>query len=233
MTTIRDALEKFLAETGEGNPRSMSSPAMIIDLFGKYLDGYGHEDLNQFERARFDKEWSEDNRLCDMFGPDHIQPFHINSFLSTFVIRKVMGTKGFLKACGPVMERLAAWLLAQGHWDEKAMQYYRELVGEDVGGDLVGCDELARALQEYVANHPVRDGEADFDEDDRFDDRFTIKKVEPGRLILDALLDSDGDITVSLPKSVTAKARKGWYVTMEIARIRGRWHILGVGNVYP
>ncbi len=72
MITIRKTLKKFLAETGEGNPRSMSSPHMVIDLFGMYLDDYGHEDLNAFEQARFDKEWSEDNRFCDLFGPDHI-----------------------------------------------------------------------------------------------------------------------------------------------------------------
>ncbi len=56
MTTIRDALSQFLAETGEGNRRSMSSPFMVVDLFGKYLDEYGHEDLNEFERQRFDTE---------------------------------------------------------------------------------------------------------------------------------------------------------------------------------
>ncbi len=233
MTTIRDALNKFLSETGGGNPRSMSSPAMIIDLFGKYLDDYGHEDLNQFEQARFDSEWSEDNRLCDIFGPDRIQPFHINFFLSSFVIRKVMGTKGFLKACGPVMEKLAAWLLAQGYWDEKAIRYYRELVGDDVGGDLIGCEEFAQTLHDYVANHPVPEDEADFDDDDYFDDQFTIKKVEPGKMILDGLIDGDEDFVISLPKSVTSKARAGWSVTMEVARIKGRWRILGFGNVYP
>ena len=233
MITVRDTLRQFLTETGGGNPRSMSSPAMIIELFGKYLDDYGHEDLNQFEQARFDKEWSDDHRFCDIFGPDRIQPYHINSFLSTFVIRKVMGTKGFLKACGPVMEKLAAWLLEQGHWDDEAMRYYRELVGDDVGGDLVGCDEFARTLHVYVAIHPVPEDETDFDDDDYFDDQFTIKKVEPGKLILDGLIDGDEDITISLPKSVTDKARTGWSVTMELARIRDKWHILGVGNVYP
>lgn len=233
MTTIRNALRQFLAETGEGNPRSMSSPAMIIDLFGMYLDDYGHEDLNEFERARFDQEWSEDNRFCDIFGPDHIQPFHINSFLSTFVIRKVMGTKGFLKACGPVMEKLATLLRAQGHWDEDAMRYYRQLVGDDAGGALVGCDEFAQALHDYVANHPVQGDEAGFDDDAYLEDQFTIKKVESGKLVLNALLDGGGDITISLPNSVTARARKGWSVTMELARIKRRWRILGVGNVYP
>ncbi len=233
MTTIRSTLSQFLAETGEGNPGSMSSPAMVIDSFGKYLDDYGHEDLNEFERARFDKEWAEDNRFCDIFVPDHIQPFHIKSFLSTFVIRKVMGTKGFRKACGPVMEKLASWLLEKGHWDEDAMTYYRDLVGDDAGGDLVGCDEFTNALHEYVEKHPVRDDETDFDDDDHYNDQLTIKKVEAGRLVFDGLLDGEEDIVISLPKSVTGKAKAGWSVTMEIARIKDKWRILGVGNAYP
>ncbi len=233
MTTIRDALSGFLSETGEGNRRSMSSPFMVIDLFGKYLDEYGHEDLNEFERQRFDSEWREDNRFCDIFGPDHIEPFHINSFLSTFVIRKVMGTKGFRKACGPVMEKLASWLVEKEHWDEEAMRYYRELVGDDAGGDLVGCDELASALQEYVEAHPVEDELADLDDDDYYDDQLTIKRVGSGKLVFDGLIDGEEDIVISLPKSVTTKAKAGWSVTMEVARIKGKWGILGVGNVYP
>ncbi len=233
MTTIRDALSQFLSETGEGNRRSMSSPFMVIDLFGKYLDEYGHEDLNEFERQRFDKEWGEDNRFCDIFNPDHIQPFHINFFLSTFVIRKVMGTKGFRGACGPVMEKLASWLLEKGHWDEEAMRYYRELVGDDAGGDLVGCDEFSSALQEYVEAHPIDDVEDDLDKDDYFNDQFTIKKVEAGKIVFDALLDGEEDIVISLPKSVTSKAKAGWSVTMEVARLKGKWGILGIGNVYP
>ena len=233
MTTIRDALSQFLTETGEGNRRSMSSPFMVIDLFRKSLDEYGYEGLNEFERQRFDKEWSEDNRFCDIFSPDHIQPYHINHFLSTFVIRKVMGTKGFRKACGPVMKKLATWLLENEQWDEDAMRYYRELVGDDPGGDLVGCDELANALQEYVEAHPIDDELADVDEDDYFNDALTIKKVEPGVIVFDGFLDGEEDIAISLPKSVTSKAKAGWSVTMEIARIKGKWGILGIGNVYP
>ncbi len=233
MTTIRDALSQFLAEAGEGNRRSMSSPFMVIDLFGKYLDEYGYENLNEFERQRFDSEWGEGNRFCDIFGSDHIQPFHINFFLSTFVIRKVMGTKGFRKACGPVMEKLASWLLEKEHWDDEAMRYYRELVGDDVGGDLVGCDEFTRALLEYVEAHQADYIEDDFDEDNYFNDQFTIKDVRPGKMILEALLDGEEDIVISLPKSVTSKAKAGWSVTMEVARIKGKWGILGIGNVYP
>ena len=233
MTSIRDALNGFLVETGEGNRRSMSSPFMVIDLFSKCIDEYGHEDLNEFEQQRFDKEWSDDNRFCDIFSPDHIQPFHINHFLSTFVIRKVMGTKGFRKACGPVMKKLASWLLEKEHWNEDAMRNCRELVGDDPGGELVGCDELTTALLDYVEAHQADDVEADLDEDDYFNDQFTIKKVAPGKVVFEGLLDGEEDIVISLPKSVTGKAKAGWSVTMEIARIKGKWGILGVGNVYP
>jgi len=97
---------------------------------------------------------------------------------------------------------------------------------------LVCCEEFTRALHDYVANHPAED-DADFDDDDYFDDQFTIKKVELGKLILDGLIDGDEDITISLPKSVTGKARAGWSVTIELARIKDKWRILGVGNVYP
>jgi hypothetical protein len=202
-------------------------------FFNGLLDEYGHEDLNEFEQQRFDKEWSEDNRFCEIFSPDHIQPFHINHFLSTFVIRKVMGTKGFRKACGPVMEKLASWMLESEHWDENAIRYYRELVGDNAGSDLVGCDELTTALLDYVEAHPVEDEVADVDDDDYCDDQLTIKKVEPGSIVFDAFLDGEDDVVVSLPESVTSKAIVGWSVTMEAARIKGEWRILGVGNVYP
>lgn len=231
MPTIREALKQFLAETGEGNPGSMSSPSRIIDLFSRYLDNYGHDGLTEFMRARFEQEYDKGRQFCDIFGPDHIQPYHINGFLSTFVIRKVMGTKSFLKACGPVMEKLADWLHKQGHWDEKANHYYRELVGEDAGSELVGCEALTRALHDYVNSHPVDEEEPESD-DDYFNDQLTIKKVEPGKLIFGGLRD-DKDITISLPKEVTGKARAGWSVTMEIAKIEGKWRILGLGNVYP
>ena len=52
-------------------------------------------------------------------------------------------------------------------------------------------------------------------------------------IVFDGFLDSDEDIVISLPKSVTGKAKAGWSVTMEIAPIKGKWGILGVGNVYP
>ena len=147
-----------------------------------------------------------------------------------------MGTKGFRKACGPVTEKLASWLLERDHWDEETMRCYRELVGDKAGTDLVRCDEFTTALHEYVDAHPVDDDVDDLDDlddDDYSNDQLTIKAVESGKIVFDTFLDDVEDIVISLPKSVTRKAKAGWSVTMEVVRIRGKWRILGVGNVYP
>ena len=146
MITIKDALNEFLKDIGEGNRTSRTSPFSVVDLFRTYLDSYAHEDLGEFERARFDKEYDEEKTFCAIFGPDHIDAFHLNAFLNTFVPHNVGGSKSFLKACGPLMEKLAAWLLDKGHWDQEKMDYFRELVGDEAGSDLGDCDAFAQAL---------------------------------------------------------------------------------------
>ena len=62
MSTIRDMLKEFLAETGEGNRRSMSSPFMIIDLFGRRAGGkqdefvFAPEDNDAIDEAEAEKK---------------------------------------------------------------------------------------------------------------------------------------------------------------------------------
>ena len=75
MITITDVLNEFLKDIGEGNRTFRSSPFSVIDLFRKYLDSYAHEDLGEFDQARFDKEYAEGRRFCEIFGPDHIEAF--------------------------------------------------------------------------------------------------------------------------------------------------------------
>ena len=65
------------------------------------------------------------------------------------------------------------------------------------------CDALGRALCEYVENHRI-DAPDDLDENFYLDDQFTIKKIEPGKLHLDALLDGEDDIEFNIegPKRI-------------------------------
>lgn len=38
---------------------------------------------------------------------------------------------------------------------------------------------------------------------------------------------------LKVPKQLTELAQVGWSVTVVLARVRGAWHLLEVGNVYP
>ena len=87
MKTIRDTLQEFLEEAGPGKPGSTASPSAVIRLFESYLDGWAHEDLNPFERQRFEQEYSENRRFCDIFDASHIKPHHLNAMLGHYAIR--------------------------------------------------------------------------------------------------------------------------------------------------
>lgn len=231
METITAALTQFLAEAGAGNSRSTGSPAAVIDVFQEYLNGWAHEDLTPCERQRFEQECAENRRFCDIFDARRIQPHHLNAMLGHFAVRHGFGTKGFLRAVGPAMEKLAAWLVHKGFWEAKDYAWYRELVGEQPGQRLVGCDEFVRLLWQHVETHPACAPD-DLSDEDYLDDEFTIRGVAPGKLHLETLAGGD-EIVLALPKAVTAKARAGWSVNLELARLRRKWRVLSVGNAYP
>lgn len=232
MQTIGETLQQFLEESGQGNTGSTASPSAVIRVFESYLDGWAHEDLNPFERQRFEQEYGKDKRFCDIFDAGHIKPHHLNAMVGHHAIRHGPSTKGFLKAVGPVMQKLASWLSEKGFWTEEDRRWYGELVGDKPGRDLPDCEQFAHVLFQYVERHPANAPE-DLPDGDYHNDQFTIGKVEPGMLYLDALLDGDDPIILALPKPVTAKAKAGWSMMLELARVRGAWRILGVGNVYP
>lgn len=231
MDTIAVALTQFLAETGAGNPRSTGSPTAVIELFQEYLNGWAHEDLTPCERQRFEQECAENRRFCDIFDARRIQSHHLNAMLGHFAVPHGPGTKGFLRAVGPVIEKLAAWLAHKGFWTVKDYAWYRELAGEQPGHQLVGCDEFVRLLWQHTQTHPVRAPD-DLPDEDCVDEEFMIRSVSSGKLHFETLLGGD-EIVLTLPKALTAKARAGWSVNLELARVRGKWRILSVGNVYP
>jgi hypothetical protein len=66
------------------------------------------------------------------------------------------------------------------------------------------------------------------------DDRFTIERVEPGKLWLAGWLPYTGTIgPILVPREITDLAEEGWSVTLWLGRTRRGWEILEVGSVYP
>ena len=59
-------------------------------------------------------------------------------------------------------------------------------------------------------------------------DVLPIERVEPG-----ALWFEGGVGPLNIAKEASALAQAGWSVNVVLARTRGVWHLLEVGNVYP
>ena len=55
-----------------------------------------------------------------------------------------------------------------------------------------------------------------------------IEKVSPGVLWFEG-----GVGPVKVPAAASKLAQPGWSVNITLARIKGRWQIVEVGNVYP
>lgn len=233
MATISAALDQFLADVGEGNRKSMHSPWSIIDLFRHYLNDHGYDILGECDRARFEKEYDEGRQFCESFDAEKIDPGHLNGFVSHFVIRKVVGTRSFYKACGPLIEKLADWLSQNEYWTSEQANWFRELVSPKAGQELPACDEFRQLLYDYVESHP-QDVPRDLNtipDKDYLEEQFTITKVTPTKLHLDSF--DEREIVLRLPQYATSKAKVGWSVFLALARIKDKWQILNVGNVYP
>ena len=99
--------------------------------------------------------------------------------------------------------------------------------GSDAARDLPRADKLGRMLYELAQDAPgvVPDTIPD---EDWIEGHLQIARVEPG------VLWFEGDLgPVKVPRTVSALAQVGWRVTITLARLRGKWRVLEVGNVYP
>jgi len=142
------------------------------------------------------------------------------------MVRKVIAGQELIAAAGTVTKKLARWLHDNGYIDEAD---YEEAAGRgaDAARDLPRAEKLGRLLYELASQAPdiVPDAIAD---EEWIEGHLQIARVDPGALWF------EGDIgPVKVPKTASTLAQVGWSVTITLARLRGRWQVLEVGNVYP
>jgi len=235
--TIEQVFEEFLAEqTKKLKPKTASSYSDVIQLFEDCMNGYAYQGLSKSEAALFDKYYNaegQDHReFCQIFGPDKIAE-NIGEFLGYFLIRKVMAGGDFKRLAGTVIKKLSEWLAEKGYISEEDAALGKE-EGLAAARDLPKAEKAASILYESADRITFDPDELD-DADYHEFDHYTIKRVEPGRLWLEVYTEkgktSVGPIAV--PKEATALLQEGWNISCAIARIRGKWRVIEVANVYP
>jgi hypothetical protein len=228
VTTIDEALQLFLAEQEKRlSAKTFSNYAYVIEMLRDCLNGYAYESLSSNERKRWDKafEKGDEEAYTHLFGPEKI-PGEIGQFLGWFVIRKVIAGQEFLKACGTVTKKLGKWLVANGYADDTDAADMVDRAA-DAGDELPKAERLSGLLYDETRRVPAFDQDSIAD-DDWIEDQLWIDRVEPGELWFEG-----GVGPVKVSKKATDLARPGWAVTITVAKIKGDWRIIEVGNVYP
>ena len=233
--TIAQVLGEFLAEQAQRlEPATFSRCRSIIGVLMVHLNNYG-EGLSKAERALFETrrkaEGDERREFCQTFGPVHIMG-NLASFLCRFMIRKaIMACPGSERAARTVARKLSKWLAVKGYISkDDAAQ----------GIEEIGRDAPPLPAAERVASSLAKAGGVFFDprdvpgEDYVEFDHYTITRIEPGRLWLAGLSRSESAVgPVTVPRRATALLQVGWQIGCALARLRGTWRPVEVGNVRP
>ena len=234
---IRRVLEEFLdQQRARLRPRTLARYEAVLDLLRSYLNGYAHECLSAPEAARFERSYNaegeEHREFCDLFGPEKIVE-SLDSFLGYFMIRKVMAGEDLLRATGTVTKKLSKWLAGKGYVSQEAAGEAAE-TSATAARDLPRAERAARILRDAADLLDI-DVARLADEDYLEFDHFTIARVEPGRLWLEAREDRKmrerGPIPA--PEPATRWLRPGWTISCSLGRVRKSWRLLEVANVYP
>ncbi|HKZ57275.1 MAG: hypothetical protein A3I04_07195 [Nitrospinae bacterium RIFCSPLOWO2_02_FULL_39_110] len=235
--TIEQALEEFLSEQMiKLKPKTASDYRDVIQLFKDCMNGYAYQSLSKTESALFEKHYNaegqEHKEFCQLFGPDKIVE-NTGEFLGYFLIRKVMAGGEFKRLAGAVIKKLSKWLAEKAYITEENASMGEE-EGAAAARDLPKAEKAGNIL--YESAEHVDFGPDELDNTDYHDfDHYTIEKVEPGKLWLE-VYDEKGKSAVgpiAVPREATELLRKGWDISCAIARIRGKWRIFEVANVYP
>jgi hypothetical protein len=227
--TIDEALARFLdAQRSRVAVRTYRRYEEICELLRHCLNGYGHTGLSELDHKRWERAYQagDEDAFCHLMGPEQLMD-NLGEFLGYFMIRKVAAGQELLRAAGTVTKSLAKWLHQQRWIDDDALAIALDR-GGDAARDLPKADKLATLLMDLAQRSPRIDDPDAVADDDWVEDYLQIERVEPG-----ALWFGGGVGPLKVPKQASALAQVGWSANMVLARIRGEWRLVEVGNVYP
>ena len=234
---IRRVLDEFLEEQRTRlAPRTLARYETVLDLLRSHLNGYAYESLSAPEAALFDHHYNaegeEHREFCELFGPEKIVE-NLGGFLGFFMVRKVLAGEDLLRAAGTVTKKLSKWLAAKSYASQEGAGDAAERSAA-AARDLPRAERIARILRD--ASDRLGLHAAALDDKDYLEfDHFTIAKVEPGRLWMEAwqggTMRELGPIPA--PEPATRWLRPGWTISCSLGRVRKSWRLLEVANVYP
>ncbi|MBI2504848.1 MAG: hypothetical protein HYW07_16650 [Candidatus Latescibacteria bacterium] len=233
--TIEQVFAEFLDEQREKlKPRTVRQYEDVIGLLTHHLNGYAYEGLSKKEERLFNKHYNATGaahrEFCQVFGPEKIV-VNLGMFLGYFMVRKVMAGAELKRAAGTAVKKLSKWLAAKGYIDKEESEEGAGR-GAEAARDLPKAERAARILFEAEAGNAL--GLEELKGEDYLDfDHFTIARIELGTLWLHQAGERKLIGPVVVPAEATRLLQEGWDLSCSLGRVRGKWHIVEMANVYP
>jgi len=226
--TIRQALDRFVAEERVRAPGSVSDIERALESLESFLDSYGYQYVEDDEEEyvgeddeSFDDE--EEEAFLETNTPDML-PEALTEFLYEWQIREHPGDADEARATSQIAERLMDWL-AEERLARVADAREAAVLARKAADEVPRAKRLGSLLYPLTQEVPNQQPTS---EDEVVEDFFRIVRVEPGQLWLEQEV---GPITV--PQEASAIASVGWWVNVVATRLGGTWYLSEVGNVYP
>ncbi|MCB1173933.1 MAG: hypothetical protein KDK39_10220 [Leptospiraceae bacterium] len=223
---IKQVLHKYLGEKQLSitNKKRYSYYNSTIDLLQHYLESYGHENLNQSERARYnslaDIVDGGETGFCDIFGPEEI-PSNTGRFLSYFMVHKVFASKTMLQNAHKVIADLLPWLSAEASVKVEVEEIADIKKQEKLA---VAAGKLLDILIDYQEHSATYDSYAEEEQD-----HFDVIKVEKARVQFCGFMADK--IWIKFPEQIASMFQPGFDVFMEVGRHGRTWQMLTIYNV--
>ena len=234
---IDEVMAEFLAEQRDRlKSGTMSKYEQVTSLLRDYLNSYAYEGLSKTESPLFEKHYNATGKkhreFCQIFGPEKV-PENLGGFLGYFIISKVMAGEEFKRTAGTVTKKLSKWLGVKGYVSEDVAKQIAEEAA-DASGKLAQAERAVTILMDATDKLAVDPSEL-HDEDYYDFDHYTIAKVESGKLWL-KVYDVARPKTlgpIPIPKKATDLLEEGWDISCALGRVRDKWRIVEMANVYP
>lgn len=232
--TIQSALRDFLEERRRKlRPVDYRLYQHVIFFLELCINNYGHRNLAQAERDRYEKLFSAPASGADffeIFGPELLLP-ELDFFTGAYLHEDVQVSDRVTEKSGGVVSDLRDWLVRSGRIPAAVAeeQDRRARARASLSHRL---RRLARLLSRQVVSVDIASLE---DADYVGCDDHPILRVEPGRVWLRVFRRAEPEELgpIVLPVEATSQLREGWNLCCALARLRGRWHLVEVAYVYP
>jgi hypothetical protein len=218
---IRQLLAEFLADHEASlGPKSYFQFAVIIGLYGLYLE---HDRPGRSLEEYDATVWPYDIPFYGPFGAENLTG-GFSEFLGDFLPDQVGPDTATMRAAGPVIKELTAWLVAKGY-----ARHHEEGPGRMDGGvrDVAATRNLLDLFQAYLP------GVSPADHIDDVEDHFLIHRIEPRQIWLESTIAGEVWGPVDVPVAIASACRVGWRIGGVVVHTTKGWKLLKVWSVSP